>query len=209
MKRRRVTALMAALALVVASGWLKKEVIVVPGNALSGKKVLLVIAARNFQDREYTGVRKALEAAGAEVSVASSTTGEAVAMNVFVFVKVKPDLLVRDADAGDYDAVVFIGGPGASEYYDDAAAHALAKGALEKKKVLAAICLAPIVLAKAGLLKGRQATCFGAEGKDILKKEGACVAAGHVASDGPIVTADGPSAASDFANAVAALLKEK
>jgi len=176
-----------------------------PVKDLTGKKVLLVIASANFQDKEYTAVRDKLSARGAEIKVASSKTDECEAMDKSV--KVKPDLLVKDAKADDYDAVIFIGGSGAGEYYNSSDAHALAKSAVEKGKILAAICLAPNVLAKAGLLKDKNATVFG--DKQTLKDGGAKVSEEHVVTDDKLVTADGPDAAGDFADAVAKVLLEK
>lgn len=176
-----------------------------PVKDLVGKKALVVIASSNFQDKEFSAVRDKLSARGALIKVASSKTEECEAMNKSV--KVKPDILLKDAKADDYDAVIFIGGPGVSEYYDSAEAHALAKAAVEKKKVLAAICLAPNVLAKAGLLKDKNAACYG--DKQMLTDGGAKVSEEHVVTDGKIVTADGPDAAGDFADAVAKVLLEK
>lgn len=73
----------------------------------------------------------------------------------------------------------------------------------ENEKVVAAICAAPFVLGKKGLLNGKKATCFpGFE--DYL--EGACVVSDGVVTDGKIVTAKGAGVAWEFGSAIATLL---
>jgi putative intracellular protease/amidase len=60
-----------------------------------------------------------------------------------------------EVDAEKYDAFVFVGGGGAyQEYYNNPDYLELAKRA----KLLAAICIAPSLLASGGLLKGKEVT---------------------------------------------------
>jgi protease I len=165
---------------------------------LAGRKVLMVIASQKFRDEELFVPRKALADAGADVTLAASSLEEATGM---LGGKARADLLLADAKAADYDAVVFVGGSGAKEYLDSAAAHGLARSALEEGKVLGAICLAPGILANAGLLDGRKATCYGG-GAANLKARGAQYTGGSVEVDGRIVTADGPRSAQAFAEAL-------
>ncbi len=70
------------------------------------------------------------------------------------------DIAVAEARKSDWDAVVFVGGGGSQVFFDDPDAHALAKTAERGRRVLAAICIAPSTLARAGLLEGRRATAF-------------------------------------------------
>lgn len=173
---------------------------------LQGKKALLIIASKNFKGSEYSDTKKVLEDAGVEVKTAASGTAEAVSMNGKV--KVTPDIAVDNASASDYDAVIVIGGMGVSEYYDNDTVHKLLKNAVEKGKIVAAICLGPIVLAEAGILKDRKATCYGSRGKKRLEKNGAETSSAHVVRDGKIVTADGPAAAEDFGKKIVEVMKE-
>ena len=80
---------------------------------LSGKKVLMVIASSQFRDEEYQKPRALLEAAGAKVTVASSSLQESTGM---LGMKVTPDILLKDARMEQFDAVVFVGGMGATEF---------------------------------------------------------------------------------------------
>lgn len=172
-------------------------------TTLSGKKVLMVIAADGFQDEEFGQPYNLLTKLGATVKIACSRRDKAQGK---FGRQVTPDLLIGECKADDYDAIVFIGGPGASEYFNNPEAHALARAAAAKDKVLGAICIAPVTLANAGVLKGRKATVFPSE-QDQLVSQGARLARQNVVVDGRIVTAAGPQAAREFAEALARLME--
>ena len=164
----------------------------------TGKKVLMVIASDQFRDEEYQQPRALLEKAGVKVTVASSSLDEATGM---LGLKVKPDILLKEAKVEDYDGVVFVGGMGATEYWDNPTAHALARSAHQSGKLTSAICLAPMTLANAGLLKGKKATIW----KDAVgdfKTKGVVYTGKPVERDGRIITGSGPEAAEEFAKAL-------
>lgn len=167
------------------------------------KKAVLIIAHDRFRDEEFLEPKKILEEGGVKVTVASSSLETATGM---LGAKAKPDILLKDVKAEDYDAVVFIGGSGASEYWSNSTAHSIAKEALEKGKLLGAICIAPVTLAKAGLLKGKHVTVFESEIEKI-KAEGAVYTGGGVEKDGNIITGQGPAYAAKFGEAILSALK--
>jgi protease I len=69
-------------------------------------------------------------------------------------------------------------------------------------KVVAAICLAPVVLARAGILKGKKATYFNSPVSfREMRAGGAVLVDKAVVTDSRIVTANGPAAAAEFADA--------
>lgn len=171
--------------------------------SLVGKSVLMIIASNNFRDEEYLHPREVLENEGAKITIASSTKKEATGM---LGTKVVPDILIDEVDIDDYDAVIFVGGSGANEYWENEKAHEIAKKAYEKSKVIGAICIAPVTLARAGLLKGKKATVYTSEIENI-KKEGAIYTGNSVEVDGKIVTGNGPTAAKEFGEKIAELLK--
>lgn len=171
--------------------------------ALSGKKVLMVIASNQFRDEEYQKPRQILEAAGARVTVACSTLQQATGM---LGLKVKPDILIKDVRMDGYDAVVFVGGMGSTEYWDNPVAHSLAKSAYEKGKLTSAICLAPMTLANAGLLKGKKATIWADAAKEFQTK-GVVYTGKPVEADGRILTGSGPDAAEAFGRALVEALR--
>lgn len=170
---------------------------------LLGKRVVMIIAHNGFRDEELTEPKEILEGEGAEVVVASSSLDEAHGMKGTV---VKPDILLEDIDVSKFDAVIFVGGVGASEYWNDPKAHQIAREALNSGKVVAAICIAPVTLANAGILKGKRATVFPSE-REKLKEAGAIYTGQDVEEDGMIITGNGPSAAEKFGRAIAEKLK--
>lgn len=159
------------------------------------KKAVMIIPADAYRDEELLKPKAALEKGGVEVKVASTTLGEVKGM---LGSKVKPDMLLGDIDIKNFDAVIFVGGSGANQYWDDPLAQQLARDAFNDKRIVAAICIAPVTLANAGILKGRSATVYSSEA-GLLTAKGAKYTAKPVERDGNIITASGPAAAEEFA----------
>ena len=74
-----------------------------------------------------------------------------------------------------------------------------------RKHLLAAICIAPSILANAGLLEGKKVTSYSSEASNI-KSKGANYTSRPVEQDGKIITADGPGSAKAFGKAIAEAL---
>ncbi len=172
---------------------------------LGGKKVLMVIASTNFRDEEYSDPRKALEDAGARVIVACSSLNTAKGK---LGLEVKPDILISNVKEGDYDGIVFVGGGGSKEYFESPVAHRLAQNFYGKGKLTSAICIAPAILANAGLLKDKKATSFPSS-EEILRAKGAAFTGSGVEHDGKIVTGVGPEAAKKFGEKLVEVLGGK
>lgn len=166
------------------------------------KKVLMVIAPDGFRDEEYKEPRRILESKGCAVTVASTHTRPAKGM---LGLMVTPDATLEQVRAADFDLVVFVGGYGAEAYYDDPQAHRLASDAAKAGRPLGAICVAPTILANAGLLHGKQATVWESQAKALIAK-GATYTKAPVQRDGSIVTADGPTSAAQFGEELARVL---
>ncbi|MEM2674590.1 MAG: DJ-1/PfpI family protein, partial [Candidatus Hadarchaeales archaeon] len=79
----------------------------------------------------------------------------------------------------------------------------LAKEAAELGKKVCAICIAPVILANAGLLENRKATVWDGEFRRMLEEKGAKYVNKSVVVDGNIITANGPGAASEFGRTIA------
>jgi len=162
------------------------------------KKIVMVLPENNFRDEEFFRPLEVFEKQGIEVKTACTNAERARGV---LGAMVKPDMLVSDIKIQDFDAVVFVGGEGAAQYWDDPTAHRLVQEALKSNKVIAAICIAPVTLARAGVLKGKQATVWYSEAKQI-EAGGATYAACGVKRDGKIVTASGPADAKKFAEEI-------
>lgn len=174
----------------------------IPYDALQGVKILMVIAPKNFNDDELGIPKEIFEKYGAKVDVVSTQKGEAVGMKGKT---VKVEKSISDVDVDEYSAVVFVGGSGTPEIWDNKDIKELALAFDSKNKIIGAICLAPGILAHAGLLKDKPATVFQSAQKEI-EKAGAKYTGEKVTVAERIITANGPDAASDFANAVIRLI---
>ncbi|MDN3514037.1 MAG: DJ-1/PfpI family protein [Candidatus Brocadia sp.] len=173
-------------------------------QSVKGKKAVMIIASNNFRDEELLKPKEVLEKNGIVVTVASSSLKEATGM---LGAKVKPDVLFTNINTGDYDAVIFVGGSGANEYWDNSTAHKIATDAHNSKKIVGAICIAPVTLARAGLLKDKKATTYSSTVSDI-KSAGANYTGADVERDGNIITASGPTAAQKFGEAIVKALSQ-
>ncbi|OGJ55748.1 hypothetical protein A3D88_02275 [Candidatus Peribacteria bacterium RIFCSPHIGHO2_02_FULL_52_16] len=169
------------------------------------KKSLIIIAQEGFQDKELEGTRNGLEAAGFSIILASTKKGEC--RGKFGSVE-QAEIALKDVNVSDYDRIAFIGGPGAAVLKDDLQALRIAQETVKAKKPLGAICIAPTILAAAGVLKGKQATGWDdGEGTQIrfLEASGAIFTGESVTKDGLIVTGNGPEAAEEFGRVFAGL----
>ena len=168
---------------------------------LEGKKVLFVVCQKDFRDEELSLPRDAVAAAGAETFVAARETAPATGM---LGLTVAPDVRIRDADPGEYDAVVAVGGRATPDWlWTDGDLHRLLRDAKASGKVIGGICLSGATLAIAGVLKGTPATCYVTDAsRKEMERGGAVFTDRPVVVSGRIVTANGPPAAREFGNAL-------
>lgn len=166
------------------------------------KKILMVIAPVDFRDEEYFETRKILEDVGNKITVANSTGQPSKSMFGKI---VKVDKSLNDVNSKDFDAIVFIGGSGTGIYFNNQHALSLAKDFNNDDKVIAAICMAPSILAKAGILDGKKATAFPSE-RDNINAVGNYTGK-TVEVDGKIITGNGPLAAKEFGKKISEALK--
>jgi protease I len=169
---------------------------------MSGRKVLIVVPHQDYRDEEFLKPDKVFKKVGMTVSVASSEESEALGMNGH---KVKPDLLVSAAKAGDYDAVILIGGSGANAYWEDTAVLSLVREASKLGKVVGATSTAVVTLGRAGVLSGKRAAVTPETSSEVTKT-GATASESNVETDGNVVTANGPEDSRPFSEAVIRVL---
>lgn len=167
------------------------------------KRIAMFIAFQGFRDEEYLEPKKALEAAGHKVTTVSTSRGEARGkFGAAALV----DRTVDDIDPADYDALTLVGGPGALEHLDKPKVHELFRRAMAAGKVIGSICISPVVLAHAGLLRGRRVTCFPDGAGEVEKAGGSCTGR-DLETDGKLITASGPAPAKKYGEALAEALK--
>jgi protease I len=168
-------------------------------------KVLIVIPHDRFQDEEFQLITRHLAGAGHQTSIGSSHHTEAQGLFGLL---VKPDINVGFVEPRDFDAIVFIGGRGIDEYINNATMMNLVKGFFSERKVIGALGRAVEIMAYAGVLSGRKATC------DIstiskVQAAGGYYSGGLVQRDDNLISGTGVEASADFAVALAEALNPK
>jgi len=178
-------------------------------------KILMLIAPSMFQDVEFKDSFDFFNERKQEVVVASTISGtcigkfgmrqEAVSVGSF-----NDEALFR------FDALVLIGGPGTPLYRRSDKVIEIVKKMNEKGKIMAAICWAPTILAKAGILKDKRSTVWVGPDSEyhvptdvVLRKFGAEFINSPVLRDGRIITANGPAVARAFAEEIIKALSGK
>ena len=162
-------------------------------------KVLMVIAPEKFRDEEFTVPAAALQKAGIGYDVASKERGPCTGM---LGTKVSATLAFEEIEPKSYDGILIVGGAGAQLHlWDDELLGEMVKYFHAEAKVVAAICLAPVILARAGILKGKKATYFNSPVSfREMRAGGAVLVDKPVVADSRIITANGPAAATEFAD---------
>lgn len=170
------------------------------------KRVLLVVAPTQFRDEEVFGIRSALEKAGVGVRIGSLTPRTCHGM---LGGAIEADTAIADADPAELDALVLAGGSSVPAlFWNDKALGALVSAMAAAQKPVAAIGLSTVVLAKAGLLKGKRATVhYLPEALDELKNAEAAYVGESVVVEDHLITAEGPASVSGFASAIADALE--
>lgn len=159
------------------------------------KRVLMVLAPKNFKDEEYFQPKVILQASGVEVLTAAKTDKEEV--TGVKGGKAKVDIDLRKVKVDNFNGIIFVGGDGAKTYFKDKKVWRLVKQFYDSGKLVGAICIAPAILAYAGILAGKNVTSFATQEK-ILKKAKANWTNKSIEADHNIITARDADAALDF-----------
>jgi protease I len=171
---------------------------------------VLIVATDGFEESELFGPREILMEKGARVSLASPSLSPIQAtVHDDPGKTIRPDLLVANAKAEDFDALLLPGGvrnPDALR--TNGAVIALIKAFAKTGKPVAAICHGPWLLVEADILRGRRATSWPSIRTD-LRNAGADVVDESAVTDGNIVTSREPGDVPDFTDALIALIERK
>ncbi|CAK0741684.1 protein deglycase [Gammaproteobacteria bacterium] len=157
---------------------------------------VLIPLASGFEELEAITLIDLLRRAGIEVLTAGLAPGEVRASHGTVHV---PDIDLDSALTREYDMVVLPGGlPGSDHLAEDPRVVALVKKMSAAGQFTAAICAAPRVLVKAGILAGKRITAYpGCIDPKTLPK--ITLLSEAVVRDGTVITSRGPGTAMDFA----------
>ena len=166
---------------------------------MSNKKVGMMVA-NGYEEVEMLTVVDLLRRAGITCDIIS-VTGESTLTSSHR-VTVEADLQYEEADFDSYDALVIPGGmPGTINLGEHAGVCGQLKKAYEAGKLIAAICAAPTVFGKLGLLEGKKAICYPGMEEQLT---GAIVTCEPAVCDGNIITSRGMGTAINFGLAIVA-----
>lgn len=194
-------------------------------NALKGKRIA-VLVADGFEEIELTGPVWYFKALGAQVDIVAPKFNpaperfglsypEMSKTHVMAIQYLQPvgyikfDRTADQIKVEDYDAVFIPGGawnPDNLRYDKDVIK--FIQDFNKSGKLIAAICHAPVVLASADIIKGKQLTGYWNIQSD-LKNAGAIVLEQPVVTDGNIITSRHPIDVADFSRAVESWLLKK
>ena len=168
--------------------------------------MVYILLADGFEEIEALAPCDMLRRADVEVRLVCVT--EKLHVRGTHGISIMADLTVSEMNSRDIDMLVFPGGmPGAKNLDEHPRTDILVRHCLDRNAYLAAICAAPMILGKRGVLADKKAICFpGFEkylaGAEIMEGE-------RVVRDGNIVTAVGAGAAVDFGLKLVEIMKGK
>lgn len=173
---------------------------------LTGKRVL-ILATDGFEESELFGPREILQRQGADVLLASPGRSPIQATVLDDPGRtIRPDMLVSEAHAEDFDALILPGGVlNPDSLRTHAPAIALIRDFVAAGKPVGAICHGPWLLVEADVLRGRTATCWPSIATD-LRNAGALLVDQAAAIDGNIVTSRAPEDVPAFTAALIDLI---
>ncbi len=159
---------------------------------LQGKKVA-ILATDGFEQSELFQPKKALEEAGAEVSIVSLESGEIKGWDGKDWGKtIKVDLTIDEANADDFDALELPGGlMNPDKLRTNEKVLSFVKAFFNQGKPVAAICHAPWILINAEVVKGKELTSYHTIRHD-LENAGAKWIDKEVVVDNGLVTSRNP-----------------
>jgi len=170
------------------------------------KKVLFIVAQKDFRDDELFKPKEILEKNGFVVDVASLERGKAYGADGGIVDVIS----IRDVNIDDYVFIGIVGGPGALSLDKEEVTNVV-KEFYGKGKPIGAICIAPVILAKTGLLDGVKATVWQSpDGSTVktLEDYGATYVSKDVVVDKNIITANGPHAAVSYGEKILELISK-
>ncbi len=172
-------------------------------NTFTKNSILIFLSATNFSEEEYLIIKKVFLKAGKGIFITSDSYTVCSGDNGL---KVKADTDFYNVNDKNFSAIVLIGGKGSKNYWDNEQLHNIVKNFKRAGKIVAAICSAPIILARAGLLTNIPTTCW-SEDKNELIKLGINYNDRSVVVEKGVITSDGPRSAEQFAETVLNMIK--
>lgn len=136
----------------------------------------------------------------AEIPVVAVAVGTTLEIKGATGQTVKADVLIADVDTYDADWLIVPGGvPGAPNLHASKKVNDMLQAHHARGGRIASICAGPaVVLAPAGILKGKKATCYPGLG-DAINANGGTYIKAKVVSEPGLITSEGPGTTLPFA----------
>jgi protease I len=165
--------------------------------------ILIFLPKKDFNEEEFISVKNRLLKAGKQVFI---TSDDHFVCSGSRGMKIKSDTNFYNINVNNFSALILIGGSGSRNYWENDYLHKIIMKFFTAQKIIAATCSSPVILAKAGILQNKKATCF-SEDKMELVSVGIDYQDKSVVVDGNIVTSGNSHSAHQFAEAVLYLTK--
>jgi 4-methyl-5(b-hydroxyethyl)-thiazole monophosphate biosynthesis len=163
---------------------------------------VLVPLAEGFEEIETAAIVDILRRAYIDVTLAGLVSSIVEGAHG---IKIVADKKISDIDPENFDAIILPGGnPGYINLSNSSTILKIVKDFDQKKKIIGAICGAPLVLVKAGILNNRIATCYPGLEKKLPKPR-----EGKVVIDNNIITSKSPGTAIEFALKIVEIISGK
>lgn len=164
-----------------------------------------ILLATGFEETEAITIIDLLRRANYEIKIVSISANNEVEGSHGI--KIIADSILMQEDFKDTDAIILPGGvPGVPNLAANERVLNLIKEFFTTDKYIIAICAAPFVLEKAGILKGKKITCFPSWEDKISSAE---IIHQNVVVDGKVITGRGVGAAIEFSLKIVEIFSSK
>lgn len=170
------------------------------------KKILMILAPKEFRDLEFIVPKAFFESANFEVITTSSEM-----LSVWRFgYKVHHNWLIKDYKWEDFDAIVFVWGAWSLVFWDNEDLKELTKKYINSDKIVASICASPRNLLKWWVAKWRKLTGHNWDNnfENLAKEYWAIAEMKNVVVDWNLITGYWPEAVEEFSNAIIEAVKK-
>lgn len=164
------------------------------------KKILMILAPKEFRDLEYIVPMAFFKAANFEVTTTSTDL-----LSVWRFgYEVYHDWLIEDYENEDFDAIVYVWWIGSLVFWDNDVLKNLTKRYINSEKIVASICASPRNLLKWGIVKWKKLTWNNWDNnfENLAKNAWAIADIKNVVVDWNLITWYWPEAIEEFSKAI-------
>jgi protease I len=171
---------------------------------LIGKRIAILVEDL-YNELEFWYPYYRMKEAGAKVTIVGTGGKE---YHSKIGLPAPGGISAESVGAGDFDAVIVPGGYGPDRLRRSPAVLKLVRDCFNQGKIVAAICHAGWVLVSAGILPGKNATCFSSIKDDVINA-GAKYLDQEVVRDGNLITSRTPDDLPAFCKEIIAALSKK